>query len=139
LTGGSPIGEPARDLARGWRVVGFWGGPVMWILTWSFAGARLGLPSWELGALLVVGTVWLGSTCLGNALRCGRTHCFIDGVALPALAVVGAVSLLGVFTFAWSSYTSVLWIIVALGFVIECCAGSYLPRRTGGLNLVPPE
>jgi hypothetical protein len=116
-----------RDLARGWNVLLFWGGPLAWIIGSSLAGPLLHLSFTEFGSLLMVGTAWFGGICLLNALRCGRVHCWIDGTLLPALAVVGGLNLAGLIAVSWSSYLSALWLILLASILVECIVGSY-PR-----------
>lgn len=86
------------------------------------------IDSSEEGTLIVIGTSVFGALCLANALRCGRVHCWIDGTALPALAVVGLLELVGAYRFAWPTFLTVLWGIIVLGFVVECVVGSYWNR-----------
>jgi len=85
-----------RDIARGWRVLAFWGGPLALILIASVGGQLLPLSFTQVGVLLILGTGWFGIICLVNALRCGRVHCWVDGLLLPALAVVGGLNLLAI-------------------------------------------
>jgi len=118
-----------RDLARGWNVVLFWAGPVAWIIIVSSLGVTLRLSFALLGILLIAGTVWLGGLCLVNALRCGRAHCWVDGVLLPALAVIGGLNVLAVFHLAWATYLTILWGIVLASICIECVIGSYPTPR----------
>jgi hypothetical protein len=125
----APGPDETRDLARGWKVVLFWAGPVIWIVVASSLGQSLPLPFAEFGILLIVGTVWLGGMCLVNALRCGRAHCWVDGVLLPALAVVGGLNLFHIVRFAWTTYLVILWGIVIASIVLECVVGSY-PRTS---------
>lgn len=118
------------DLARGWKVLLFWGGPLAWMVAVSFAG-----PFWKFsfqffGGLLVLGTVWFGALCLVNALRCGRSHCWVDGTLLPALAVVGGLNLFQVLHLSWATYLSAFWSILVLSIVLECIVGSYSRRQT---------
>jgi hypothetical protein len=126
VVGSRPAGR-ARDLARGWNVILFWGGPVAWMLLVDVAGQLLHLSFDLFGILLVVGTVWFGLLCLTNAWRCGRSHCWIDGTLLPALAVVGGLNLVGILTLSWLTYLDAFWAILIASLVVECVVGSY-PR-----------
>jgi hypothetical protein len=119
-----------RDLARGWTVLLFWGGPLAWMVAASVAGPTLRLSFEQSGLLLVSGTAWMGSLCLVNALRCGRSHCWIDGVLLPALAVTGALNLTRIVNFYWSTYVSAFWLILLASVIVECLAGSYPRARS---------
>jgi hypothetical protein len=127
-----------RDIARGWNVVLFWAGPVVWIVVASSLGQSIPLPFAEFGILLIVGTVWLGGMCLVNALRCSRAHCWVDGVLLPALAVVGGLNLSLVVHFPWTTYLVILWVIVIGSVVLECCVGSYPTIRAAREVRRPP-
>ena len=125
-----PVAElRSRDLARGWKLVVVWGGPVGLILLASVVGPLAGWSFREIGVLLVGGTAWLGASCLTNARKCGRTHCWIDGVGLPILAGVGALTVLGLVSLPWNTYGGILWAIIITGFVVECALGPYLLRR----------
>lgn len=116
-----------RDLAKGWNVLLFWGGPLSWIIISSIASPLLHLSFEEFGVLLVIGTAWFGGICLVNALRCGRSHCWIDGTLLPTLAVVGGANLARLISVSWSTYLSALWLILLGSVIVECVVGSY-PR-----------
>jgi hypothetical protein len=123
--------QESRDLARGWNVVLFWAGPVVWIIVATSLGVSIPLSFAEFGILLIVGTAWLGGLCLVNALRCGRAHCWADGVLLPALAVVGGLNLLHIIHLEWTTYVTILWVIVIGSVVLECVVGSYpVPRAS---------
>jgi hypothetical protein len=123
--GGERAAARSRDLARGWNVLLFWGGPLAWILVSSVADQIARLSFEEFGVLLVIGTVWFGAICLVNALRCGRSHCWIDGTVLPPLAVIGGLNLAAIVRLSWSTYLSVLWLILIGSIVVECIVGSY--------------
>lgn len=119
---------PRRDdLARGRIGWILWGAPVgLLILATAVASAGAGNRT-EGGVLLLVATGWLGLTCLANARRCGRTHCWIDGIGLPALSIAGVLILLGRWALPWTDFASISWAIVLASFGIECWIGPYLP------------
>ena len=127
----SPRPSPAsRDFARGRRVLGFWGGPLALVL-WGSVGSQTHLLSFmQVGVLLILGTAWFGTSCLMNALRCGRAHCWVNGLLLPALAVVGGLNLLGIVALPWSSYLSAFWLVLLASIVLECVSGPYFGPRT---------
>ena len=120
----------SRDLAGGWRVLGFWGGPMALILIASVGGQLLWLSFVQVGVLLIIGTAWFGVSCLVNAIRCGRVHCWVDGFLLPALALVGALNLLAIVTLPWTSYLSAFWLILLASVVLECVFGTYYRSGT---------
>lgn len=116
----------ARDFARGALGIALWGAPIGVLVAASAIGS-LGLATPEVvGALWVGGSAWLGGTCLVNAIRCGRTHCWIMGVLLPALGVVGLTTLAGWTDVPWSWYATSLWVIIIGAFVCESVLGPYL-------------
>lgn len=119
----------ATDLARGARGYLLWAAPITLIAAASALGGLRSLPLGEVWILLIIGTVWFGLTCLVNALRCGRLHCWIDGIGLPLWAVVGVVASFGSVSVSLTTFTQVLWGIVLLSFVLECVVGSYLGDR----------
>ena len=119
-----------RDLARGWRILAFWGGPLTLILIASALGQLAWLSFTQVGVLLILGTTWFGASCLVNALRCGRAHCWVDGLLLPALAVVGGLNLLAIISLPWSSYLSAFWLILLASIVLECVSGTYFRLGT---------
>jgi hypothetical protein len=121
-------GAARGDLARGRIGIVLWGAPIGTILAASAFGSLHILTVEEAGILWVAGSAWLGATCLVNALRCGRTHCWIMGILLPALAGVGALSVLRLLSISWNTFASAVWVIVLGAFVVEWISGPYLSR-----------
>jgi hypothetical protein len=108
-------------------VLPFWCAPLAWMIGVDIAGPLLH-PSFNLfGVLPVLGTLWWSALCLTKALRCGRSHCWIDGTVLPALAVLGAFNLAKLVTVSWITYFSAFWLTLVARIVVECVGGSY-PR-----------
>ena len=124
---------PARrrvpDLARGARGLVIWAIPIGLLAVASWLRQASLLPGRESASLLVVGTAGFGLLCLANAVRCGRVHCWIDGTALPALAAIGTLGVVGAITIPWADYLPILWGIVLLSFLGECATGPYIVRR----------
>lgn len=117
------------DLARGRVGIALWGLPIAVILAGSaLTSTHVGAARWD-ESLYVIGAAWLGGTCLYNARRCGRTHCWIVGVGLPILAAVGVVGVVGAIPLSWSSFGSAIWLVVLGAFVFEWVCGPYLGRR----------
>jgi hypothetical protein len=94
------VAEPAaKDWAGDARAYGLaWGLPSLVVIAASFADppARTGI--W------VVALIWMGSACLTNARRCGRTHCRYTGpfylvLIVPVLLHGGGLVPLG--PYAW--------------------------------------
>jgi hypothetical protein len=129
--------EPAgRDYARGARGALLWGAPIGLILVATALGSA-GVVTYLQGAeLLAAGTTWFGLTCLVNALRCGRVHCWIDGTVLPAWAVVVAVEGIAPVRLSLNTLSQVVWGVVLLSFVVEWIAGPY-PFRSSRPKIEP--
>jgi len=119
-----------QDLVRTTAALWLWSLPNgLLILGTIFATSRWNghpLPATLTGALLTIGTAWMGVACYWNGRRCGRTHCKIDGVLLPLLSLVGLVNLVGVTAFSWMVYAGAFWIILLLSFVPEFFGRMYL-------------
>ena len=99
-----------------------WGAPIAIDVLVSFAQNQGWLSLWVAGVLWTAATLWIGASCLINARRCGRTHCFIAGVLLLPLGTVGVANVTGLISFSWSIvgiYWDVFWAIVVIAFVTE--------------------
>ncbi len=71
--------------------------------------------------------VWMGAACLGNAIRCGRMHCYFTG---PFFLVMAVVALLHGFEIVSLGEDGWRWLGIVIG------AGGwglwYLPERLWG-------
>jgi len=84
-------------------------------------------------AVWVVALAIMGTTCVINALRCGRVHCYVTGPFFLAMAVVALLYGVGVIplgTHGWNLIGGA----VLIGALILCCLpeaflGKY--RRAG--------
>lgn len=125
---GAQTSGPERDLSRSIACSWMWGVPVLGIVL-ANAGTGAGWLTWRAGGVIwVVATLWIAASCAINAHRCSRTHCRINSILLPLLAVVGVLNLAGVVSFAWHGYQGALLVIVALSFLPECLGHRYLRR-----------
>jgi len=113
------------DYARGARGALLWGAPIGLILVATALGSAGVLAYPQSVGLLSAGTAWFGLTCLANALRCGRAHCWIDGTLLPAWAVVVGLQELTPERLSLDTLSHVVWGVVVLSFVVEWIAGPY--------------
>ncbi len=119
------------DLSRRRRsfLIG-WGVPLVVVFTVSFWP----IPTAAAAVALAAGFGWMGASCLFNALRCGRLHCYLAGPVLLAGAVavllvgfdVVALDGDGVSNVAWATFAA-----TALTFVPEFFFGRYVSRRGG--------
>jgi hypothetical protein len=65
---------PARDWVGSFRTYGLaWGIPLIGMFVGLFVDVQLRVAIWSLAL------AWMGSACLINARRCGRTHCRYTG------------------------------------------------------------
>lgn len=84
--------------------------------------------------IIAAALAWAGVACVLNALRCGRTHCYVSG---PILLLGAAATLLfgfGVISPGPSALDTVIWgtfALVALSFATELIWGRYVGRSRG--------
>ncbi len=114
---------PARetgDLSTTWGTfVVLWGLPIALGVLASVA-YESGIFSYILSyGLWIVAATWFGLGCLANARRCGRVHCWVDGIGMPALAVAGAISLSGLYNFSLGAFGVAFWVILVTSFCVE--------------------
>lgn len=91
--------QPAKDWAgdvRGYALA--WGAPSLAIIASSFVDAPARATIWT------AALVWMGTACLMNARRCGRTHCRFTGpfyLALTVPLVLHGFGLIQLGPYAW--------------------------------------
>lgn len=69
-----PVSEPRKDWVGTTRSFTFaWGIPILVIVATAFAESPLRTLAWA------AALAWMGTACLLNARRCGRTHCRYTG------------------------------------------------------------
>lgn len=83
-------------------------------------------PPWR-PAAIVLSPVTMGATCLANALRCGRLHCFLTGPFYLAMAVVSLAYGLG-----WLPAVGWGWLGIGLGVLVGGNLLTVLPERAWG-------
>jgi hypothetical protein len=77
------------------------------------------------GVVWTIATLWIGIACAWNARRCGRLHCLVDGTLLPALAVIGALNVVGILPMSWNIYWAVFGAVLVAGFISEILRKSH--------------
>ena len=70
---------------------------------------------------------WMGIACLTNALRCGRTHCYVTGPFFLLMACLALLCGLGILEFGPQG-----WMRLALALVIGTTALWWLPEQLWG-------
>ena len=58
-----------------------WGLPTVALVGTAFASPLVRTPAW------LIALVWMGTACLANARRCGRTHCYLTGPFFLVMAM----------------------------------------------------
>ncbi|HKV25791.1 MAG TPA: hypothetical protein VJN93_14450 [Candidatus Acidoferrum sp.] len=81
-----------------------------------------------------IALILLGSACLVNARRCGRTHCFLTGPFFLLMAAVTALFGFGLLRLGANGW-GLLGQILLLGAILLCCVpelllGKYRPSRS---------
>ena len=76
------------------------------------------------GSIWVLSVAWIGVGCFMNGRSCGRVHCRIDGVVMPALAVIGLLNVLAVISFSWNLF----W-IAFLGTLIASFVPEFIWKK----------
>lgn len=115
--------EP-RELSESPRTfVLAWGLPILLLLSANF----LPYPGSVIG--ITAAFVWMGTSCLINARRCRRRHCFISGPVFLLGAAASALTGFGVIGPGPQGLAYAVWgtvALVILSFVPEFIWGKYL-------------
>ncbi len=126
----SPTASPAAgrvDWTRGVRGVLIWGIPAMVLLASPLMATRYLVIVWP------VALTFMGVSCLMNARRCGRIHCYLTGPFFLVLAVMALLYGIGVLPLGprgWSTLSLVLVAgSIALTCVPEWLLGKYRARE----------
>lgn len=109
-----------NDLSTTWT--GFlllWGAPISIGVVASATVETGRIPIGLAYGLWILAALWFGFACLLNARRCGRVHCWVDGIGMPVLAGVGAIALTGLFPLSLATFGSAFWAILLASFAIE--------------------
>ncbi len=124
--------RPVHDWVRNKRsFLLAWGIPIVIYVSLGF----LGLPPALTVALWGGALAWMGMSCVLNARRCGRLHCYFTGPYMLALAVLVFVHGFGIVPLGeradvWLSYAFVIGVPV-LWLVPEMIWGKYVGDRPG--------
>jgi hypothetical protein len=119
--------DAGRDPAAALR---WWGPPILVIF---LATAAEQVPGWPIAAsgLLWSGSIiWLGVSCLRNALRCGRFHCMALGVGYPLLGLVALGITFGLVPLPWNPF----WFLIFVPLTLA----AFLPEFFG-LRYIGPK
>ena len=76
-------------------------------------------------AVWTAALVTMGTVCLFNALRCGRTHCYITGPFFLAMAGVSLLFGLGLVALGKNGWNLIgIWTVI--GAIVLCCVPELL-------------
>lgn len=103
-----------------------WGAPIALVIAGSALINGNPVPPNIEAPLLTIGSFWMGIACFINGRRCSRTHCTIDGIAMPILAVLGLLEILGVLKFQLEFMAGAFWLILLISYVPEWMGLKYI-------------
>ena len=109
-----PPGQPHKDWASGWRGLMLWGVPISVLLAASWLPERYLVFIWP--STLTI----MGVTCLMNARRCGRVHCYATGPFFLILAATALLYGLGEIPFGTNGWNTLGLILLVGGVVLWC-------------------
>jgi hypothetical protein len=75
--------------------------------------------AWRTG-VWVVALAIMGASCVVNALRCGRVHCYVTGPFFLALAIVALLYGIGVIPLGTNGW-NLIGGVVLIGALVLCC------------------
>ncbi len=121
------------DLGRGRSsFLRLWGPPLLLIAIGSIGTLT---PVWPLavsGFLWSGAIFWLGVSCARNALRCGRFHCVVLGIAYPFLGLLALGITFGLVPIGWNPFWAFIFLpITLLAFIPEFFGLKYIGSRAG--------
>ena len=76
-----------------------WGLPTMVLVGTAFAPDTIRTPAW------LIALAWMGTACLANARRCGRTHCYFTGPFFLVMAAAVALKSAGLLALGANGWT----------------------------------
>jgi hypothetical protein len=104
-----------RSFVLGWGLPGL-----------ALVGALFVKSPWR-AWIWVVSLLWMGTACIANAFRCGRTHCYFTGPFFLLMACLALLYGLGMLEFGAQGWT---WL--GLGLVIGTVGLWWLPEQRWG-------
>lgn len=110
------------DWARGIRGWLIWGIPIAILVISPSFGSRYLVIVWP--ALLA----FMGTVCLLNAHRCGRTHCYLTGPFFLLLAGVALLYGIGVLPLGANGWYNLCDALV-IGSAVLCCVPEWIVGR----------
>ncbi|MCL4489234.1 MAG: hypothetical protein M1570_14040 [Chloroflexi bacterium] len=120
------LGRDPRSFLR------LWGPPLLLIVIGTLAQQ---IPGWPLAAsgLLWSGSIfWLGASCALNALRCGRFHCMVLGIAYPLLGLLALGITFGRVPIHWNPFWAFIFLpITLIAFIPEFFGLKYIGSKAG--------
>lgn len=106
-----------------------WGPPIVLVIAASALINGNPIPRAIGAPLLTLGSFWMGIACFINGRRCSRTHCTIDGIAMPVLGTLGILEVLNVLNFPLEYITGAFWLTLLVSYIPEWLGLKYIERR----------
>ena len=120
-----PTGSASRDILASWpRTILLFCLPVAAIVLTASSGTSEALRT----AVWMTACLTIGASCLVNAARCGRVHCYFTG---PFFLVMGLVTLLygvGVLPLGQHGWSAISVALLAGGIVFGCLPELFLGK-----------
>ena len=121
--------RPRDILANPWLALAFFGLPAIAMVVAGRADVGEG---WRT-VVWVAALGTMGAACVGNAVRCGRLHCYITGPFFLLMSMLTLLLGLGVLRLGRNAWSVIGWTILA-GSAVLCCVpellfGKYRSRR----------
>jgi hypothetical protein len=109
-----------------------WGPPLLLMVIGSIMTL---MPAWPLtlSGLIWTGSIfWLGVSCARNALRCGRIHCMVLGIAYPLLGLLALGISFGWVPIRWNPFWAFIFMpITLIAFLPEFFGLKYIGPKAG--------
>jgi hypothetical protein len=91
---------------------------VAWWIPQAALVAALFIPAPARAAVWIIALLWMGSACILNARRCGRTHCRYTGPYYLAMIVPVVLLAEGLFSVGFYGWLTLAVVILAGGKII---------------------
>lgn len=112
-----------------------WGPPIAFVILASSIINGHSLSANIGGPLVAAGSFWMGIACFINGRRCSRTHCTIDGIAMPIIGVTGLLETIGTLHIPLSYITGAFWFTLLVSYIPEWMGIKYIRVKRGTTKL----
>lgn len=98
-----------------------WGLPILLLAGGFLWPEGRGIP-WSVAFL------WIGGSCLANAIRCRRAHCLVMGPLFLLLGLASVLKTAGLLSIPWAYVGRTAGIVLVLAFLPECLGKKYFGK-----------